>query len=65
MTNTFMATIGHKTGRGGWFIQEQMIIDASSYDIAWSIAEAKRKRGEQILDVSIIDKRRELAFWGV
>jgi len=60
-----MATIGHQTGRGGWFIQEQMIIDASSSDIAYAIAQVKCKRGERILDVSIIDKLKELAFWGV
>ena len=60
-----MITIGHKTGRGGWFIQEQMIIDSSSEDIAYAIAERKCEPGERILDISVIDKRRELAFWGV
>jgi|GWRWMinimDraft_13_1066021.scaffolds.fasta_scaffold172014_1 hypothetical protein len=63
--NTYLAFFGHKQVKGGWFIQEQMIINASSYDKAWAMAEARCYPGEQVLDVSVHVPREDVIFWGV
>ena len=63
--NTYLALFGHKQVKGGWFIQEQMIINASSYDKAWAMAEARCYPGEQVLDVRNHVSREDVIFWGV
>lgn len=62
---SFIAYFGHRYGRGGQMIKEQMIINAATYNQAWNIAESRCYRGEQVLDVVDYVPPEDLAFWRV
>jgi hypothetical protein len=45
-------------------IKEQMIINASSYDKAWALAEARCYPGEEVLDIVNYIPAEDVVFWG-
>jgi hypothetical protein len=65
VTQSFLAFFGTRRLRGGWMIKEQMIINASSYDKAWAMAEARCYPGEEVLDVVNHVPVEDVVFWGV
>lgn len=50
----WLATIGVKLGRGGWQINGQRVIYASTYSIAYEQALYHCDRGEQLLTLEEI-----------
>jgi len=65
MMRTYLAYFGTRRLRGGWMIKEQMIINASTYDKAWSMAEAICHQGEEVLDIVNHVPVEDVMFWGV
>jgi hypothetical protein len=64
VTQSFLAFFGTRRLRGGWMIKEQMIINASSYDKAWALAEARCYPGEEVLDIVNYIPAEDVVFWG-
>ena len=65
MLKSYLAYFGTRRLRGGWMIKEQMIINASSYDKAWAMAESRCYPGEEVLDVVNHVPVENVVFWGV
>ena len=65
MLKSYLAYFGTRRLRGGWMIKEQIIINASSYDKAWAMAEARCYPGEEVLDVVNHVPVDDVVFWGV
>ena len=65
MMKSYLAYFGTRRLRGGWMIKEQMIINASSYDKAWAMAEARCYPGEEVLDIVNHVPVEDVVFWGV
>jgi hypothetical protein len=56
----YVATYGIKQKKGGWFITEQMFINASSESNAWIKAKRQAMRGEDVYLVEPIKEDKEL-----
>jgi hypothetical protein len=53
MKREYYVSFGTKSGRGGWFIKEQMVIMARSKDEAMILAKHYCKPYEQVLDIEV------------
>jgi len=49
--NEYSIYYGHRQGRGGWMITEQMIVMASNYNEAALMARHFCRKGEQVLEI--------------
>ena len=47
----FSAYYGHRRGRGGWLIKEEMIILADDLEQAITLAQHRKMQGEELLRV--------------
>lgn len=57
MKRQFSAYYGHRRGRGGWLIKEEMIILADDLEQAITLANHRVMKGEQLLRVEHSDER--------